>query len=397
MAALEILTDEAIIDYTRKGNKNFILTDGNDFNRKNRRYPKPYPKGIFDPEIFGSCYPDRCYCGKIRTVSTEPCPECDAMVLKREDALRRFARIELPFYYLNPLRFEVFSDLFTEIFSNTEVVKDFSDTPENLGFSVTGSRKFNQKVFDYCQFEYSPESKELRVTDKITDEAKCSYEGLLAIIEANFPSKLVQFKELINHLYLVMPAVMRPPVLIPKPGAKRPEIGLDKLSVWYRTILTLCCAANRDGNSSNYNLVMKRFKTPAERVGYTALLRALLRVGNSEASSLLNTSKENLARGLHSVRVKNSMRSPIIPSVDLPIDQARIPRHLAYEIFRSGFIKYIMEKYNFSEDEATLSTRLEAMNPEMQQEFTDYIEGNESKGLKGQCIILNRAPSLHIV
>ena len=92
MASLEILTDEAIIDYTRRGNKNFILTDHRDVNAR-YRYLYPYRGGVYDPEIFGSAYSDRCYCGKLRGISNEPCPECGAMILSEEDALRRFARI----------------------------------------------------------------------------------------------------------------------------------------------------------------------------------------------------------------------------------------------------------------------------------------------------------------
>lgn len=394
MATLEILTDEAIVDYTRRGNKNYVLTSHKDFDLGGR-YLKPYRRGPYDPEIFGSCYTDRCYCGKIHTFTNEPCPECNARVFRMEDALRKFARIELPFYYLNALRFNIFSDFINELFKDSTIETDFSDTPENLGFNKPGSRRFSQKVYDLCQFEYDPSLKELRITDKITSLEKCSYEGLMDIIENHFPDRLVQYKEFINRFYLVMPAVMRPPALIPQSGSKKPKVGFSKMSIWYVTILTFCCAANRDAGVNNYTKVMNSLKSPREKAAYNALLRSLLIYGNNMATDLLRTSKENLARSNYSIRMKNSLRCPIVPDVDIQIDQVKIPRHLAYEICRDGFIKYIMEKYNFSEEEAKLSTRIEAMNPEMQQEFTDYVEGNEEKGLKGQLVIINRPPSLH--
>jgi hypothetical protein len=125
MASLEILTDEAILDYTRSGNRNRVLYDHRDINLKYKPF-RPYKGGVYDVEIFGSPMEDRCICGKIRTVSTEPCPVCEARVYTKEQGLRRFARIELPFYYLNSLRFDVFKEFFDD--SNQTSIISFSLT-----------------------------------------------------------------------------------------------------------------------------------------------------------------------------------------------------------------------------------------------------------------------------
>jgi DNA-directed RNA polymerase beta' subunit len=115
-------------------------------------------------------------------------------------------------------------------------------------------------------------------------------------------------------------------------------------------------------------------KTPGERVRYTALLRAFLNVGKKEATELLNSSKKNLARTLYAVRTPNSARAPIVPGTDLAIDELGVPTHLAYEMFREDFTKYLMRELNFTESEAREATKAEAFNPETQRMFKEYAE-----------------------
>lgn len=135
------------------------------------------------------------YLWKIRQPSAEPCPHCGARVFTREEGLRRFARIELPFYYLNDLRFDIFKELFEDIFKDSKIVLDFfGDDLRRNGYSARGAKKLGIKVFDTCQFEYNPTTKELKISEFITDEALCSYEGLIKIIEEHFPARLTEFK-----------------------------------------------------------------------------------------------------------------------------------------------------------------------------------------------------------
>ena len=317
--SLELLTDEAIIDYTRSDGKDLIINNHRDLNLK---YDKvsPVPGGVYDVAIFGSPMEDRCICGKIRQPSAEPCPNCGARVFTREEGLRRFARIELPFYYLNELRFDIFKDLFDDIFSDVKKELDFyGDDLKVGGYSSRGSKKLGIKVFDTCQFEYDHKKKVLKISEFITDEEKCSYEGLLKIIENHFPERLVEFKKLINRYYIVLPAIMRPFTIGVRGGKK--VMGSHKLSLWYSIVVRFCCVEDTVGNDLNYAEVMSKLNSPGERVRYTAMLRAFLNAGKKEATELLNTSKENLARELYSVRTKSSARCPIVPSTDLAIDE----------------------------------------------------------------------------
>lgn len=371
---LELLTDEAILDFTSDPQgKQRVLSDHRDANMKNKPI-LPWMNGVYDVDIFGSPYIDQCLCGKIRQVSDQPCPVCGSKVYPIEEALRRFARIELPFYYLNDLRLELFQDIFNDIFKDSKITLNFANPDLRVGgYSNSRSpKRLGIKVFDSCQFEYNPKDKELVVSEFITDESKCSYEGILKILEDNFPDRVSDFKKVINRMYLVQPAVIRPFTLTVQAGKR--VLGSNKMSIWYSAIIRLCCPQDKAANELNYDVVMSKFKTPGERVRYTALLRALLNVGKKEATELLNTSKENLSRILYSVRTKNSARCPIVPSTTLKIDEVGIPRSLAYEMCRSGFIKYLMEKLNFTEKEALRSTKEEFDNPEIRKLFKEYAE-----------------------
>lgn len=387
--SLELLTDDDILDYSRSDGKDHVLYSHGDLNLK-FDIPKPITGGVYDAEIFGSPMIDRCVCGKIRQASPDPqpCPYCGTKVYTTDMALRRFARIELPFYYLNALRYEIFKQKFDEIFSDTKVILGFKDKNlSRLGYSSgRGSKKWGIKIFDTCQFNYSPSKKELVVSENITDESKCSYEGLLKIISKHFPEHLTEFRKLINHYYLVLPSRMRPFTLAYKDGKK--IMGTHKLSILYSSIIWLCCIEdNKSMDGMNYETVMSKLGTPGERVRYTALLRAFLNSVIKLSTNLLNTSKENLARELYGVRTKNSARCPIVPAMDIKIDELKIPTSIAYEMLREDFIKYLMETLNFTEKEAKKATKEEALNEETQKLFKEYAEG--------RMVLVNRQPTLH--
>ena len=78
--SLDLLTDEGILDYTKLEGQDNVLTNYKDLNLSEGKKIFPVPGGVYDVDIFGSPYEDRCVCGKIRQVSSEPCPFCGARV-----------------------------------------------------------------------------------------------------------------------------------------------------------------------------------------------------------------------------------------------------------------------------------------------------------------------------
>lgn len=379
MATIELLTDEDILDYTKSDGVDRVILNHYDFNLKKKKqgFPEAVQGGLYDMEIFGSPIFDRCYCGKIQQPTNEPCPNCGCRVYKREEALRRFARIELPFYYLSELRFELFLSTFKDIFSESTIELDFA-VKDNLkagGYSSSkGTKNLGMKVFDSCQFEYDSIQKKLTISEFITDESKASYEGLLEIIKEHFPSRLNDYKKLINKYYLILPAVMRPYSLRRDPETKSAKLGLHRMQQWYKIVVCFCCTTDIDANPVNYTKVIESMKTPGERVKYTALMRSLLNLGKKNATELLNSSKKNLARELYSIRTKNSARCPIVPSTDIAIDEFGVPTHIAYEMCREGFSKYLKDELNFTDREAKDAIEKEAFNEKTQELFKEYAE-----------------------
>ena len=97
------------------------------------------------------------------------------------------------------------------MFEDTKIKLDFqADDLRRNGYAGRSAKKLGIKAFDTCQFTYSKAKNELKVSEFITDEKKCSYEGLLAILEKHFPGYVPEFKRLVNKEYLVLPAAMRP-------------------------------------------------------------------------------------------------------------------------------------------------------------------------------------------
>lgn len=378
-SSIEILTDEAIIDYTRGEGRDRIVTNHKDVNLNyTADYPfKPKTGGLFD-EFFGSPFEDKCLCGKIDKVGPV-CPYCGYQVLDKGEALRRFARVELGFFYLQDTRFDIFMNLFNDVFSDTKITLDFiGDDFKTCNYSVRGGgKKMGIKTFDSCQFEYDPKKKELVISQTITDMAKCSYEGLLDIFEKNFPERLPDLRKLVNRYYLILPPILRPFTFNYIDGKKVPDF--HELNNWYRLVILLCSSSlqgsdDNEGEKFGFYNVMTQLQTPGERVRYIALLRTMLNKGRYWSTELLKASKDNLARESYAVRTKNSARSAIIPSTTLAIDEVGIPRHIAYEMCRSGFIEYLQEKRNFTYQEAKRSTLHEYENPELQKLFKEYAE-----------------------
>ena len=379
-SSIEILTDEAIIDYTRSEGRDRVVTNHKDINLNySADYPfKPNTGGLFD-EFFGSPFEDKCLCGKIDKPGPV-CPACGYQVLDKSEALRRFARCELGFYYLQDTRFDIFMELFEDVFADSKITLDFiGEDFRNCNYSVRGGgKKLSIKTFDTCQFEYDPKKKELTISQAITELGKCSYEGLLKIFEDNFKDKLPDLRKLVNRYYLILPPILRPFTFNYKNGKKVPDF--HELNNWYRIVILLCCSNNSSADNNkelekNKLLnVLDEFKTPGEKARYIALLRAMLNKGRFWSTKLLKASKENLARQSYAVRTKNSARCPIIPSTTLAIDEVGIPRHIAYEMCRSGFIAYLQEQRNFTYQEAKRSTVEEYDNPELQKLFKEYAE-----------------------
>ena len=262
--------------------------------------------------------------------------------------------------------------LFNSIFEGSKIKLDFKDGDfYNFKFGTKAGKPYI-KCFDMCQFDYDPKRNELTISEFITDEAKASYEGILAIVEKHFKNHAAAVKKFLNRYYLILPAAMRP-VTIGYRGGKK-TMCIHKLTSWYKMLVYFTVTDDVDANSVNYNDVMSQLKSPGERVRYRGLLKAFINSGRRLATRLLNSSKENLAREIYSVNADNSARCPIVPDPDIAIDEITVPKQIAYEMCREGFQKYLVDELNFSQKNAEDCVKYEWNNPETEKLFKEFAE-----------------------
>ena len=367
---IQLLTDEIISMYSEDN----VLTDYRDINLKVLNKVDPYPNGPYDQDIFGSVFSDRCNCGNIRTPGVR-CPRCGSMLLDEVSSFRRFARIESPVYYSSKYKLIKLIEFLKNNFSIKTDFKSpyFEGLPWNDG-----------KVLDICQWSYNKDEDYLLISDNITDFTKCSYEGLVSIIQINFPELLEEYRSYINQYILVIPMALRAPVVKVIDGERK--LDNHQITTIYQNLIY--------DIFEYYSKEFPSMKTESGKSIFRGSLRKLISSSLDGLSQLMNSSKQNLARTMQSNRLPNSGRCTIVPDPTLTADEVTIPRHLMYETCRDEFIKYIADEKGISSKEAEVIYRTQSDLDEVQKMFDKYIEGDPKDPNSGKYVIINRAPSL---
>lgn len=349
------LTDDELVELS--GDR--VLTDSRDFNLRYKELTA-WEGGVYDPKIFGSFYKNRCACRTRKTYGK--CDICHTENLPEEQKYLRFARIEIPFYYLNTLKADVFKNLVKEIFLSVKEVK----------METTSMKALDTKTFDMCQFDYDPNEQIITISEIITDIRKASYEGLLLMAETYFDPYYLDLLNLLNKNVIVLPPIMRMFTRIPDTN----EMAFPELTRIYQSLLFL-----------------KTYVSQAE-MGYPDLtekvrIRALLRRFAAETvlgmTDILNSSKENATRQMYSSRVDNSGRAVIVADPTLKIDEISLPFHLAYEAFKEDFMKHLIDSNNHTKNEALLVYN--AGSKVTLDEFREWVSNRS--------VTINRNPTLH--
>jgi len=368
---IQLLTDDAISNYS----ENNVLTDYRDINLRILTRIEPYPKGIYDQDIFGSVFYDRCNCGNIRTPGVR-CPRCGSTVLDEVSSFRRFARIELPILYTT--KFKI--DKVIEFIRNNFNIQTNFESDKFIGLGWT-----DMKCLDVCQWELKDkENYTLLLTDQITDYTKCSYEGLLKILQVNYPELVKEYRAYVNQYILVIPMALRAPTI--KMEGNNRVLENHYTSVIYQNIL-YCL--------DYYNSIFPTMKDEIGKSFIRGSFRRLVSSSLDTLSKLLASSKQNLARNMQSNRMNNSGRCTVVPDPTLKADEVEVPIHLMYEACRSEFIQYIQDKKGVGPKEAERIYKMDSDLDEIQNLFKDYIEGEPGKPETAKYVIINRAPSLY--
>jgi len=363
----ERLTDETIDSLSQ----NRVITSYGDFNLKrgsrtvkDRLYP--IVGGVYDSALFGSIYIDTCNCGQTDTIGSL-CPKCGSRVLSLEERYKRYARIELDYYYMMCTKIQGMIDLLLSL------PLKFEEAAEFFGFNRI-SKSSTPMLLDLCQFNYDEESNQIFVSPVITDESKASYEGLLKIIESHFPDYLSNYKSLINKKILVTPAIYRA-------VSYDPYDPVTNLKIPYISAIFQNCVYVKEYIKDQ----LKNHLDPNHRILIKALARKFYSGLPYQLSDALQPSKQNLLRALYSDRLDNSGRAPIVGDTSLKIDEVMIPIHLAYEICKMDFISYLSNKLGVNLLKAEVIYK-EASKSTLDL-FREYAPTRR--------VLVNRPPTLH--
>lgn len=369
--AYKPLTDEVIL---QKSNGNKILTY-KDFNLKlgsnSTVFDKdariaPIKGSIYDPEYFGSVFRDRCNCGLIKNKINVLCVVCHSRILPADEELFRFAYIDTTVYTLNRYKINKF----------------LSYIPDTL-FKFPKLRELGIKTkIDYlylANFRYNKETNMIDSSlnyDETVKEKYCSIEGFMEVLKEKFPEIHTKTLPFLNRLMLVSPISHRPVAIRMQNGKK--ELSTSPESISYMSIVFLVEEINKKLNDRGLSVM--------DRVMYKNLLRKYIMQQVLTVSSLNNSSKQNIARNLVKKRVPNSARAYIVPDIDLPPDAVSVPIKLAYEMYKSEFLKHLREKYQIPFQEAEVR-------------YIDYKTYNTLADFRSwisdRRVIINRAPTLH--
>lgn len=361
------LTDEKIIQLSQ----NRVITSDKDFNlKRNSKYEKnrlyPVVGGVYDSTFFGSIYTDTCNCGRIDTVGVI-CQKCGSKVLTEEEKYKRYARIDLDFYYLLDTKLLGMMQLLTEL------PLDFTKASQFFEFSRL-SQSSTPRICELCEFTWNEATGEIIVDPEVKDESRASFEGLEKILNEHFPDKIEEFRSLVNKKVLVTPAVYRLATF--NPFDPMSKLSIPFLSSIFQSIVRLKMLINER---------LQEVFDPSERTALKGSLRRYCAQIPDWVSEALLPSKINLLRGLYSARIDNSGRAPIIGDTSLKLDEVKIPIHLAYEMLKVDFIGYLSEKLGISVEKAELKYR--QAGKEVLDLFRKYTPTRR--------VLVNRPPSLH--
>jgi hypothetical protein len=363
----KIITD----DWIDEKSKDRVITDYQDFDLsrgekwfKSRVYP--VPGGVYDASFFGSIYTDTCNCGRVDTVG-DICNMCGCKVMTTEEKYKRWARIDLDFYYVMNPKIQALLEFMRSLPIDASDALDF--------YEAKGLNK--QSIFhicELCQFDYDEDEGIIRVKYEVDDDNKASYEGILKIITKYFPEKLNKFKTIVNKKILVTPAISR--MVSFNPFEYRTKMTIPYLSSVYQAIVF---------QKRQIQECLSKETNPWDRTMIRGAFRRFLAKVPEDVTSILATSKENISRNTYSTRVGDSGRAPIVDDPNLKQDEVAIPTSLLYELFKVDFITYLSTELNID------SSQAEFMYLSALQSTIDLFK----KYVTTRRVIMNRPPSLH--
>ncbi len=335
----------------------------------------PHSTGLFSEQIFGPEKNYTCQCGTYWGISGSggTCADCGVDVVNSNERRKRFAKINLPIPVVNPLFYDLVSDL--------------------GGRQVKGALDHLMKDENRILI-YDEEDEEWRVEkqdpEDIDRNALVGTEAIRILVEdlADYRLEIGDnvwevVKENIDQL-IIKQVIVLPPDLRPasKKISKKGQVSSDKINRYYTQILTKKEAMR---------------ETPCDiridRNLYYNYYRQLQKDVNELYAYILEkmSKKEGLIRGnILGKRIDFSGRAVIVPDPTLEMEYCALPYLMFLELFKLKISKKIIEIEKFKK----INDAIDFIDNCI--EVGDPVLFNICKEVaKNEVCLLNRQPSLH--
>lgn len=344
---------------------NNILTDDRDFNL-NKYNPKgrmgvkimnEYPGGIFDTEVFGSAYRDKCMCGSTTQLG-KTCNYCHTHLNSEVEEYVKFGAIKSPIYF-------IFSTFVEGL--NVYLKKVFKSTP-----------KLSQDDLYLKTFMYDEVNDALKISNS-TDVTDLSIEGLIKIFSTYKPSYLDDLFMYVHKYILVLPVSVRPWAYTYKPWLGSMTLDLSEMNYKYKTLIYICNTQFPAINFMSMNFEDMRYTLASFRLGISKVAESI--------NGLVRSSKESSIRSGYSVRVPNSSRLTAVADASLDIDEVSIPVSVIFEIFKVRINNWFINELKLSEVE--IADLMLSDRSKIRELVDEYLKTNTLY------VMINRAPTLY--
>jgi len=333
---------------------------------------KFHPRGLFSEQIFGPVRNYTCQCGTYHGVSKVggKCSECEVDIVNSDERRKRFAKIVLPLQVVNPLFYDLLSDL-----GGKTLKKCLDDLMRN------------DKSVLYItndQFIVSLNEEEIPEGCQRWERTEAIYELVKRLAEDAVKDNLPEWKLVLDNIdnLLLDSIIVLPPDLRPTSNnAGESKQLMDKINRYYTQILT-------KKEIMNETKVIKK-----DKALYYNYFKQLQKDVNELYIRILEkmAKKEGLIRGnILGKRIDFSGRAVIIPDPTLFLDECKLPYLMVLEIFKLPIAKRIISigKYKSLNEAIDFVNECIDKNNLILYRICENIT-------KDEYCILNRQPSLH--
>jgi len=334
---------------------------------------KFHPNGLFSEQIFGPLKNYTCQCDIYHGVSklNSKCDLCGVDIVNSDERRKRFAKITLPIYIINPLFYDLIISLEG---GNLKSAIDNLMKNENSVLYMDGDDHIVTTTPENIPAETQKWEKIEAIYKLVSEVAKNrSEEGLNGwdIIYNNID-------KLVTKNIIVLPPDLRPA----SKGVRKNNQVVDKINRFYMQILT-----KKESMKETYINIIK------DKNLYYTYAKQLQKDVNELYQHILEkmSKKEGLIRGnILGKRIDFSGRAVIVPDPTLKLDECVLPYKMILEIFKLPISKRLIEisKFKLLNKAITFVDKcIEENDPTLFEVCKNIV--------KDEVCILNRQPSLH--